>query len=68
MSIGLESDGCVRRAIVLVLGDIGHSPRTCHHASSLASHGINVELVGYAGSRPHEKVLESDLIRFVHVI
>jgi len=58
-----EPNGCVKKAIVLVLGDIGHSPRMCYHASSLASHGVNVELVGYSGSEPHPEILKSNLIR-----
>lgn len=60
-----ENSGCIKKAIVLVLGDIGHSPRMCYHASSLASHGVNVELVGYSGSKPHPEILQNDLIRFV---
>jgi beta-1,4-mannosyltransferase len=39
-----------RRAIVLVLGDLGRSPRMINHAASLASHGWAVDLVGYAGA------------------
>ncbi|KAI6176750.1 Chitobiosyldiphosphodolichol beta-mannosyltransferase [Aphelenchoides bicaudatus] len=67
MSASYEPSGCVKRAIVLVLGDIGHSPRTCHHAYSLASHGVNVELVGYAGSSPHPKISENEFIKVVHL-
>ncbi|CEO95580.1 Glycosyltransferase subfamily 4-like N-terminal domain-containing protein [Plasmodiophora brassicae] len=38
---------------VLVLGDIGRSPRMQYHAMSLARQaGLNVALVGYAGSEP----------------
>lgn len=39
----------------------------CYHASSLASHGVNVELIGYAGSKPHKKILENDLIKIVNL-
>jgi beta-1,4-mannosyltransferase len=39
----------------------------CYHASSLACHGVNVELVGYSGSKPHRKILESDLIKIVNL-
>lgn len=35
---------------VVVLGDIGRSPRMMYHAISLAKHGARVELVGYLGT------------------
>lgn len=50
---------------VLVLGDIGRSPRMQYHVASIAAHGGRVSLVGY---------LESDLLpeiknnRFVNII
>jgi beta-1,4-mannosyltransferase len=34
---------------VLVLGDIGRSPRMQYHALSLAKHGGNVQMIGYVG-------------------
>lgn len=36
-------------AQVLVLGDIGRSPRMQYHAHSIARHGGRVQLVGYKG-------------------
>lgn len=36
-------------AQVLVLGDIGRSPRMQYHALSIAKHGGSVELIGYHG-------------------
>jgi len=38
-----------RRVAVVVVGDIGRSPRMSYHALSLAQHEFNVELIGYAG-------------------
>ncbi len=35
---------------VLVLGDIGRSPRMQYHAMSVAKHGGRVDVVGYAGN------------------
>ncbi|CAG0913713.1 unnamed protein product [Notodromas monacha] len=35
---------------VVVLGDIGRSPRMRYHASSLIEEGFNVNLIGYGGS------------------
>lgn len=36
-------------AQVLVLGDIGRSPRMQYHALSIAKHGGDVQLIGYEG-------------------
>lgn len=35
---------------VIVLGDIGRSPRMMYHAQSLSQAGFNVLLVGFAGA------------------
>jgi beta-1,4-mannosyltransferase len=37
---------------VLVLGDIGRSPRMTYHALSIAKHGGRVDLIGYLGKHP----------------
>lgn len=37
------------RAIVLVLGDLGRSPRMMYHARSLAKGNVEVNLCGYDG-------------------
>eukprot|EP00096_Caligus_rogercresseyi_P008101 TRINITY_DN2644_c0_g1_i1.p1 TRINITY_DN2644_c0_g1~~TRINITY_DN2644_c0_g1_i1.p1 ORF type:complete len:422 (-),score=74.10 TRINITY_DN2644_c0_g1_i1:39-1304(-) len=37
-------------AYVIVLGDIGHSPRMSNHVFSLAEEGLSVTYVGYANS------------------
>ncbi|KAE8210834.1 hypothetical protein CF327_g5342 [Tilletia walkeri] len=39
-----------RSAAVVVLGDVGRSPRMCYHAESLANQGWKVGLVGYEGT------------------
>ncbi|KAI1321663.1 glycosyltransferase family 33 protein [Xylariaceae sp. FL0255] len=38
---------------ILVLGDIGRSPRMQYHALSIAKHGGTVHLIGYQESTPH---------------
>ena len=38
-----------QRVQILVLGDIGRSPRMQYHAISVAKLGIKVDLVGYKG-------------------
>jgi beta-1,4-mannosyltransferase len=35
---------------VLVLGDLGRSPRMTYHALSIAKHGGRVDLIGYLGT------------------
>ena len=38
---------------VLVLGDIGRSPRMQYHALSISQHGGKVDLIGYHGRTQH---------------
>ncbi|XP_061604147.1 chitobiosyldiphosphodolichol beta-mannosyltransferase isoform X2 [Phyllopteryx taeniolatus] len=51
-----------RRVCVLVLGDIGRSPRMQYHSLSLSKHGYEVTFVGYLDSKPHRDVLREDRI------
>jgi hypothetical protein len=39
------------RIQVVVLGDIGRSPRMQYHAMSIARRGCHVDLIGYLGER-----------------
>ncbi len=41
-----------RRVAVVVLGDLGRSPRMQYHALALADSGMEVDVVAYAGSPP----------------
>lgn len=50
-TIGVLEQMKPRHVVVLVLGDVGRSPRMQYHAMSLASHGVRVTLVGYRGER-----------------
>ena len=52
------------RVSVVVLGDVGRSPRMQYHALSLASGPADVDVVGYPGSTPHRKVREQAGIRW----
>ena len=38
-----------RRVCVVVIGDIGRSPRMQYHALSFSRHGYQVDLVGFLG-------------------
>src|SRR5206468_6123297 len=45
---------CRMRAAVVVVGDLGRSPRMQYHARALAAHDAAVDLIGYAGAAlPH---------------
>ncbi|KAF4670373.1 mannosyltransferase [Perkinsus olseni] len=55
-------------AVVMVLGDIGHSPRMQYHAVSLAEQaGLDVVLLGYPGSKPMKEVVSSRHIEVRHI-
>ncbi|KAF8404865.1 hypothetical protein HHK36_009756 [Tetracentron sinense] len=59
-----ENIGRRGRAVVVVLGDIGRSPRIQYHALSLARQAsLKVDIVAYRGSEPHAAVLENGSIR-----
>ena len=38
-----------KRACIVVLGDIGRSPRMQYHCLSMANHGFTVDFIGYKG-------------------
>jgi beta-1,4-mannosyltransferase len=55
------------RVAVVVLGDVGRSPRMQYHALALADAGADVELVGHAGRPPDPAVAAHPRIR-VHLL
>ncbi|APA09104.1 hypothetical protein sscle_04g038740 [Sclerotinia sclerotiorum 1980 UF-70] len=50
---------------VLVLGDIGRSPRMQYHAMSIAKHGGRVDLIGYQESELPSGLTDNPLITIV---
>ncbi|XP_039031885.1 UDP-glycosyltransferase TURAN-like isoform X2 [Hibiscus syriacus] len=51
------------RACLVVLGDLGRSPRMQYHALSLARQAsLEVDIVAYGGSEPHPAVIENESI------
>ncbi|KAI9010641.1 glycosyl transferases group 1-domain-containing protein [Hyaloraphidium curvatum] len=48
------------RCLVVVLGDVGRSPRMLYHARSLLANGFAVDLVGYAGSPLLDDLAEAE--------
>src|SRR5262245_37406660 len=53
------------RAAVVVVGDIGRSPRMQYHARALAAAGADVDLIGYEGA-PLPKAIAEDRRITVH--
>jgi beta-1,4-mannosyltransferase len=59
-----KTNGGIRRRImvqVVVLGDIGRSPRMRYHASSLADSGCTVDLIGYTGKMEEGLMKQSSI-------
>lgn len=50
---------------VLVLGDIGRSPRMQYHAMSIAKHGGSVDVIGYVESTIPSSLVENPLVTIV---
>ncbi|XP_055753950.1 chitobiosyldiphosphodolichol beta-mannosyltransferase isoform X2 [Salvelinus fontinalis] len=56
-----------RRVCVLVLGDIGRSPRMQYHALSLSKQGYSVTFVGFPGTKPHQDVIGDERITIIPI-
>ena len=56
------------RVQVLVLGDIGRSPRMQYHALSIAKHGGHVDLIGYVESDIHPDILANASMIKIHAL
>ncbi|KAI9512299.1 mannosyltransferase [Russula earlei] len=57
----------LRSVIVLVLGDIGRSPRMMYHAESFAKLQFVTVLVGYKGSKPVPSLLSLPHVHFLYL-
>ncbi|KAI5958661.1 ALG1 [Candida theae] len=44
--------------LIFVLGDLGHSPRMCYHASSFSKVGYDVTLCGYVETHPPSEIVD----------
>lgn len=63
----IEEDETAKRACVVVLGDIGRSPRMQNHALSLCKEGFQVDLVCFAGSNSHGDLMFNSRVSFHHM-
>src|SRR5258707_9388599 len=53
-----------RRVLVIVLGDVGRSPRMLYHALALAEAGAEVDLAGYGGTGVSETLRRHPRLHF----
>ncbi|XP_050069912.1 chitobiosyldiphosphodolichol beta-mannosyltransferase [Anopheles maculipalpis] len=53
----------VQNACVIVLGDIGRSPRMQYHVKSLSENDFSVDFIGYVHSSPLEEIRTSPNVR-----
>lgn len=56
-----------KNATLVVIGDIGRSPRMCYHAMSLADKNYRVQIVGYTDSAIHQSIQQHPYIRYFDV-
>ena len=54
----MTAQGEGSRVAIVVLGDLGRSPRMLYHALDLADAGAHVDLIGYEGRPPDRAVLD----------
>jgi beta-1,4-mannosyltransferase len=54
-----QSKHSLRSVAILVLGDIGRSPRMMYHAQSFAENGFSTNLIGYGGMSTVPNALRS---------
>lgn len=64
----IGKDRSANRIQILVLGDIGRSPRMQYHALSIAKHGAQVDLIGYRESDIHPDILANPNAIRVHAL
>ena len=64
----IGKDRSANRVQVLVLGDIGRSPRMQYHALSVAKHGAHVDLIGYRESDIHPGILAKPKLITIHAL
>ncbi|KAK9502969.1 hypothetical protein O3M35_011641 [Rhynocoris fuscipes] len=56
-----------KNVCVVGLCDVGRSPRFQYHCISLAEEGYNVNVIGYKGAKPKEKIISNKNIRISYL-
>ncbi|PVU95226.1 hypothetical protein BB561_001961 [Smittium simulii] len=57
-----------KNVTLVVLGDIGMSPRMQYHAISLASHGYNVDIISYKETLPKNELFATKNVKFHKIV
>ncbi|KAI0960946.1 hypothetical protein AcV7_000183 [Taiwanofungus camphoratus] len=57
----------LRSAAILVLGDVGRSPRMMYHAQSFAATDFETFVIGYPGSKPIPSLLTIPHVHFLYL-
>ncbi|CAK9814223.1 Chitobiosyldiphosphodolichol beta-mannosyltransferase [Anthophora plagiata] len=57
-----------KNVCIVVLGDLGRSPRMQYHAISFAKEGFTVDLIGYPGSLPLKEIVENPRIHIYYLL
>ncbi|PBC25382.1 Chitobiosyldiphosphodolichol beta-mannosyltransferase [Apis cerana cerana] len=56
-----------KNVCIIVLGDLGRSPRMQYHALSFAKEGFTVDIIGYPGSIPLREIRENPCIHIYYL-
>lgn len=56
-----------KNVCIIVLGDLGRSPRMQYHALSFAKEGFTVDIIGYPGSLPLREIRENPCIHIYYL-
>ncbi|KAI9572571.1 glycosyltransferase family 33 protein [Boletus coccyginus] len=57
----------LRSVVIIVLGDVGRSPRMMYHAESFAKLGFDTYLVGYRESKPTHSLISLPHVRLCYL-
>jgi beta-1,4-mannosyltransferase len=57
-----------KRVCVVVLGDLGRSPRMQYHSLSFAKEGYDVDIIGYGGSQPIKELSEHPKVKIRNLV
>lgn len=57
-----------KNVCIVVLGDIGRSPRMQYHSLSLAKAGYKVDIIGYGDTKPNDGLIQEPLINYHYLV
>lgn len=56
-----------KNVCIVVLGDLGRSPRIQYHAMSFIKEGFTVDIISYPGSLPLEEIRKNPFVRVYYL-